>query len=172
MRRGAFANIRLINQLASGPGPVTLHIPSGKEMAVFDASELYLKDNHELIIIAGKEYGAGSSRDWAARGPLLLGVKAVIAESFERIHRSNLIGMGILPLQFKDLQNADSFGITGKERFTIKVNSEDLKIKQNIEIVTDKGISFEATARIDTEIELEYYKNNGFLPYVLRKLTK
>ena len=172
MRRGAFANIRLINQLASGPGPLTLHIPSGKEMAVFDASELYLKDNHELIIIAGKEYGAGSSRDWAARGPLLLGVKAVIAESFERIHRSNLIGMGILPLQFKDLQNADSFGITGKERFTIKVNSEDLKIKQNIEIVTDKGISFEATARIDTEIELEYYKNNGFLPYVLRKLTK
>ena len=103
---------------------------------------------------------------------MLLGVKAVIAESFERIHRSNLIGMGILPLQFKDLQNADSFGITGKERFTIKVNSEDLKIKQNIEIVTDKGISFEATARIDTEIELEYYKNNGFLPYVLRKLTK
>lgn len=171
MTRGTFANIRIINQLASAPGPITVHFPSGKELPIFDASEAYLRENNQLIILAGKEYGSGSSRDWAAKGPLLLGVRAVIAESFEKIHRSNLVGMGILPLQFKEGQNADSLGITGKERFTIKFSGDNIKVKQEIEVVTDSGITFKTTSRIDTEIEIEYYRNKGILPYVLRKLS-
>ena len=170
MTRGTFANIRLINQLASGPGAITVHFPTGKEMAVFDASESYLKENHQLVVLAGKEYGSGSSRDWAAKGPLLLGVRAVIAESFEKIHRSNLVGMGILPLQFKEGETAESLGITGKERFSIKVNGGTVKVKQEIKVQTDTGITFTAIARIDTELEVEYYRNKGILPFVIRKI--
>lgn len=171
MARGTFANIRLINQLASGPGPSTVHLPSGKELSVFDASAQYLNDKHHLVILAGKEYGSGSSRDWAAKGPLLQGVRAVIAESFEKIHRSNLVGMGILPVQYKEGQSAESLGLTGRERFSIDINHGNLKVKQEVQVTTDTGISFSAVARIDTELEVEYFKNKGILHYVLRKLA-
>jgi len=119
MARGTFANVRLINKMVSQVGPTTMHVPSGEEMAVFDASKKYLDEGKQLIILAGKEYGSGSSRDWAAKGPYLQGVNAVIAESYERIHRSNLVGMGILPLQFKAGESADTHGLTGSETFSI-----------------------------------------------------
>lgn len=119
MARGTFANVRLINKMVDQVGPTTKHVPSGKEMAIFDAAHEYMKEGHSTILLAGKEYGSGSSRDWAAKGPYLQGVKAAIAESYERIHRSNLVGMGILPLQFKDGENADSLGLTGDEKFNI-----------------------------------------------------
>ncbi|KAL8273855.1 hypothetical protein Esti_002178 [Eimeria stiedai] len=149
MTRGTFANIRLINKLASSPGPITKHIPTGQEMPVYEAAELYRKTNTPLIIVAGKEYGSGSSRDWAAKGVALLGVKAVIAETFERIHRSNLVGMGVLPLQFLEGESAASLQLTGSEEFTIE-----------IENLTEKA---------QVEVELEYYKNGGILHFVLRK---
>lgn len=133
MVRGTFANIRLNNKLASKTGPKTLHIPSGKELDVYDAAALYQKDKQPVIILAGSEYGSGSSRDWAAKGPLLQGVKCVIAVSFERIHRSNLIGMGIIPLQFVNGQNADNLGLSGKERYTILLPS-DAKPGQIIQV--------------------------------------
>lgn len=171
MSRGTFANIRLINQLASSPGPKTLHFPTNQELSIFDASAAYIKDNKHLIILAGKEYGSGSSRDWAAKGPLLLGVRAVIAESFEKIHRSNLVGMGVLPLQFKDNQNAESLNLTGKELFSIDINKGNLKVRQEVTVNTDDGRSFKAIARIDTELEVEYFKNKGILPFVLRKIA-
>ncbi len=119
MARGTFANTRLINKLNDEVGPDTLHIPSGKKMAVWDAAAQYMKDGKDTIVLAGQEYGSGSSRDWAAKGPYLQGIKAVIAESYERIHRSNLVGMGVLPLQFLPGQNAESLGLTGKETFNI-----------------------------------------------------
>lgn len=121
MARGTFANIRIVNKLASTTGPRTLHIPSGEELDVFDCAERYRDEGVPLIVIAGKEYGSGSSRDWAAKGPYLLGIKAVIAESYERIHRSNLVGMGIAPLQFLPGQSADTFGLTGTETFDILI---------------------------------------------------
>lgn len=127
MARGTFANVRLINKLADKAGPMTKHIPSGEQMAVFDAAEKYMDADQPSIILAGAEYGSGSSRDWAAKGPYLQGVKAVIAQSFERIHRSNLVGMGILPCQFAPGENADTLGLTGEEQFTIKLNGGDLK---------------------------------------------
>jgi aconitate hydratase len=172
MVRGTFANIRLINQLASGPGPKTVHIPSGKEMSVFDASSAYESQGHRsLVILAGKEYGSGSSRDWAAKGPLLLGVKAVIAESFEKIHRSNLVGMGVLPIQYLEGQTAETLGLTGREKFNININKGKLNVRQEVQVTTSTGIEFKAIARIDTELEVEYFKNKGILPYVLRKLA-
>jgi aconitate hydratase len=171
MSRGTFANIRLINQLASGPGPTTVHFPTSQELSVFDASAAYLKDKKHLVILAGKEYGSGSSRDWAAKGPLLLGVRAVIAESFEKIHRSNLVGMGVLPLQYKENQNAESLGLTGKEQFSIEINKGNLKVRQEVTVRTEDGRSFNAIARIDTELEVEYFKNKGILPFVLRKIA-
>lgn len=119
MARGTFANTRLINKLNDVVGPDTLHIPSNKKMAVWDAAAAYMKDGKDMIILAGNEYGSGSSRDWAAKGPYLQGIKAVIAESYERIHRSNLVGMGVLPLQFLPGQSAESLGLTGKETFNI-----------------------------------------------------
>ncbi|CAG9321827.1 unnamed protein product [Blepharisma stoltei] len=170
MKRGTFANIRLINQLVEKPGPTTVHFPTEQEMSVFDASEEYRKNNQNLIVLAGKEYGSGSSRDWAAKGTLLLGIRAVIAESYERIHRSNLIGMGVLPLQFKEGENAESLGLTGKEKFTINLKGGDIKVKEEISVKTDKGTEFQVVARIDTDVEVEYFKNGGILPYVLRKL--
>jgi aconitate hydratase len=172
MARGTFANTRLINKLVEKVGPETVHIPSGQKMAVYDAAEQYMKDGQDLIILAGQEYGSGSSRDWAAKGPKLQGVKAVIAESYERIHRSNLVGMGIVPLQFKAGQNADNLGLTGKETFSIDFKEGNMKVGQDIEVSTSTGKKFTAKVRIDTEPELAYIRNGGILQYVLRKLMK
>ena len=173
MMRGTFANIRLRNQLAPGTeGGWTIHQPSGEQMFIYDAAMRYQKENVPLIILAGKEYGTGSSRDWAAKGTKLLGVQAVIAESFERIHRSNLVGMGVLPLVFKDGKNAASLGLTGKEIFDI----EGLETGAKEVTVVAKGddgktTSFKATVRVDTPKEWEYFNNGGILQYVLRQLA-
>ena len=175
MMRGTFANIRLKNQLLDGvEGGYTLHIPSGKQMPIFDASEAYRQSDTPLIILGGKEYGSGSSRDWAAKGTKLLGVSAVIAESYERIHRSNLIGMGVLPLQYLDGQNAASLGISGFETFNISnIKSGESKLV-NVEATSDDGskISFDAKVRIDTPKEIEYFQHGGILQYVLRQLIR
>ena len=170
MARGTFANVRLINKMVSKVGPTTVHIPSGKEMAIFDAAEEYQKAGVDTILLAGKEYGSGSSRDWAAKGPFLQGVKAVIAESYERIHRSNLVGMGILPLQFKKGENADSHGLNGTETFDINTEGGNLTVGQDVTVTTSTGKSFTAVCRLDTEPEIAYYQNGGILNYVLRKL--
>ena len=174
MMRGTFANIRLRNLLLPGTeGGVTLHIPSGESMSIFDASVKYKAAHTPLVILAGKEYGTGSSRDWAAKGTMLLGVKAVIAESFERIHRSNLIGMGVLPLQFTEGQSAASLGLTGKERYEIvglnKGASKFVKVIATADDATT--LEFEARLRIDTPKELDYYQHGGILQYVLRQLA-
>jgi aconitate hydratase len=177
MMRGTFANIRLRNLLLPGTeGGVTLHIPSGEQMSIFDASVKYKAAGTPLVILAGKEYGTGSSRDWAAKGTMLLGVKAVIAESFERIHRSNLIGMGVLPLQFKEGQNALSLGLSGKETFEIAgLNRGAAKFVKVIAKADDGTrtltMEFEARLRIDTPKELDYYQHGGILQYVLRQLA-
>ena len=170
MARGTFANTRLINKMVSKVGPTTMHIPSGQEMAVFDAAKAYQDANIQTIILAGNEYGSGSSRDWAAKGPYLQGIKAVIAQSYERIHRSNLVGMGILPLQFKAGQGADTYGLTGKEQFNINTQSGNLKVGQDVEVTTNCGKKFTVVCRLDTDPEIAYYQNGGILQYVLRKL--
>jgi aconitate hydratase len=177
MVRGTLANIRLRNQMAPGTeGGWTTHLPSKQQMFIYDASVKYQKDGVPLLIIAGKEYGSGSSRDWAAKGVLLLGVKAVIAESFERIHRSNLVGMGVLPLQFLDGQTAASLGLNGFETFSIEgvpaaVDSCG-KSRVKVTAVQDEStIAFEAVARVDTPVEAEYYRNGGILPFVLKQLV-
>ena len=175
MARGTFANIRLRNKIApDSEGDWTTHFPSGDLIRVYEAAERYKEDAVPLIIVAGKEYGTGSSRDWAAKGPMLLGVRAVLAESFERIHRSNLIGMGILPLVFLDGESAKSLGLTGKEIFDIPgaSNSVDPGSILTITATSENGetIEFKALCRIDTDIENEYYKHRGLLPYVLRKM--
>merc|ERR1711865_778628 len=131
MARGTFANVRLINKMVPQTGPTTMHIPSGQEMAIFDAANECKSAGIDTIILAGKEYGSGSSRDWAAKGPYLQGVKVVIAQSYERIHRSNLLGMGILPLQFKEGENADHFGLTGNEQFSFDMGTEKIKVGQD-----------------------------------------
>ena len=174
MMRGTFANIRIKNKLANGKeGNVTKHFPSGEEMSFYDAAMRYAKEDIFLIILAGKEYGSGSSRDWAAKGPYLLGVKAVIAQGYERIHRSNLIGMGILPLQFLDGESADSLGLDGSEGFFIKVDSLSPCCSVKVISKSNDGeeISFDVTCRIDTEVELKYYKNGGILNTVLGNLV-
>jgi aconitate hydratase len=174
MMRGTFANIRLRNGLLPGTeGGVTLHIPSGESMSIFDAAMKYKADGTPLVVLAGKEYGTGSSRDWAAKGTMLLGVKAVIAESFERIHRSNLIGMGVLPLQYKDGQSMQSLGLTGRERFEIVgLNQGAAKVVKVIATADDgKKTEFDARLRIDTPKELDYYQHGGILHYVLRQLA-
>ncbi len=174
MMRGTFANIRLRNLLLPGTeGGVTLHIPSGEQMSIFDASVKYKGVGTPLVILAGKEYGTGSSRDWAAKGTMLLGVKAVIAESFERIHRSNLIGMGVLPLQFKEGQNAHSLGLTGKESFEIAGLNRGAAKSVKVIAKADDGntTEFDARLRIDTPKELDYYQHGGILQYVLRQLA-
>lgn len=170
MARGTFANVRLINKLVDKVGPETVHIPSGEKMAVFDAAAKYSGEGQDTIILAGNEYGSGSSRDWAAKGPFLQGVKAVIAQSYERIHRSNLVGMGIMPMQFKEGESADSLGLTGHETFSIDLAGGDLKTGQDITVTTNTGKTFTVTCRLDTEPEIEYLKNGGILNYVLRKL--
>jgi aconitate hydratase len=174
MMRGTFANIRLRNLLLPATeGGVTVHIPSGEQMSIFDASVKYKAASTALVILAGKEYGTGSSRDWAAKGTMLLGVKAVIAESFERIHRSNLIGMGVLPLQYKEGQSTQSLGLTGKESFEIVgLNRGAAKFVKVIAKTDDgKTTEFEARLRIDTPKELDYYQHGGILQYVLRQLA-
>jgi aconitate hydratase len=174
MMRGTFANIRLRNQLAPGTeGGWTRHQPSDEQMSIYDASLRYKQEGTPLVVLAGSEYGTGSSRDWAAKGTLLLGVKAVVAKSFERIHRSNLIGMGVLPLQFMDGQGADTLGLTGKEVFDI-VGHADAKAKiVKVTATRDDGdkIEFEAQVRIDTPKERDYYEHGGILHYVLRQLA-
>jgi aconitate hydratase len=174
MMRGTFANIRLRNLLAPGTeGGVSVHIPTGEQMSIYDAAMKYKSEGTPLIVIAGKEYGTGSSRDWAAKGTMLLGVRAVIAESFERIHRSNLIGMGVLPLQFKDGDTAQSLGLTGKESFEIiGLNGGAAKMVTVVATpATGAPIKFEARVRIDTPKEREYYQHGGILQYVLRQLA-
>ena len=174
MMRGTFANIRLRNLLAPGTeGGVTRHLPDGETMSIFDAAMRYREEQVPLIVIAGKEYGSGSSRDWAAKGPRLLGVRAVIAESYERIHRSNLVGMGILPLQFNDGENAANLGLTGEEQFSISGLGDGSARQVEVTATSPDGTSktFTARVRIDTPQEIEYYRNGGILHYVLRQLA-
>jgi aconitate hydratase len=175
MVRGTFANVRLKNLLAPGTeGGVTRHLPDGAPMSIFDAALQYEKEGVPLVILAGKEYGSGSSRDWAAKGPKLLGVRAVIAESYERIHRSNLVGMGILPLQFATGENASSLGLTGEEVYEIAGLETAIKGNRQVTVkargVDGKERVFKTIVRIDTPQEVHYYKNGGILPYVLRQL--
>src|SRR6185312_4168244 len=161
------ANVRLRNLLVPGSeGTRTRHFPSGEEMTIYDASQHYLAEGTPLVVLAGKEYGAGSSRDWAAKGPGLLGVRAVIAENYERIHRSNLLMMGIVPLQYREGESRESLGLTGAEEFAI----EGLKggDAHTVTVHAD-GKSFEAVVRLDTPRERDYLKHGGILPYVLRK---
>jgi aconitate hydratase len=176
MVRGTFANVRLKNALADQEGGFTKYLPTGEEMNIYEASAKYKEAKTPLIILAGKEYGSGSSRDWAAKGTFLLGIKAVLAESYERIHRSNLVGMGVLPLQYKDQENAASLGLTGREIFTIKGIANDIKPLKELSItaVKENGeiVNFNAIARLDSKIEIEYYRNNGILQYVLRQFLQ
>jgi len=172
MERGTFANIRLRNQLVPGvEGGYTRHFPDGKEMSVFEAAELYKADNVPLIVLAGKEYGTGSSRDWAAKGTFLLGIRAVVAASYERIHRSNLLGMGVLPLQFKDGASADSLGLNGEEVYSIIGLSDDIQPMQELTLLAD-GQEIPVVSRLDTPVEIQYYKNGGILHTVLRNFLK
>lgn len=176
MVRGTFANVRIKNKLAEKEGGYTNHLPSGKEMSVYDASLKYKEKQTPLLVLAGKEYGSGSSRDWAAKGTFLLGIKVVLAESYERIHRSNLVGMGVLPLQYKSGETADKLGLTGKEIFTVTEIAKDIKPLKIIQISAkdEKGkeIKFQAIARLDSNIEIEYYRNGGILQYVLRQFLE
>ena len=177
MVRGTFANIRLKNLLVPGEeGGVTLHLPEGEKMSIYDASVRYQSAGVPLLVLAGKEYGSGSSRDWAAKGTLLLGVRAVIAESYERIHRSNLVGMGVLPLQFREGESAASLGLSGHEVFDIAGLSDDIRPRSQVTVtaVAPDGAkrSFQATARLDSAVEVNYYRNGGILPTVLRSLLK
>jgi len=172
MIRGTFANIRLRNRLAPGTeGGVTLHLPDGQEMTIYDAAVRYRKEGVPLVVLAGKEYGSGSSRDWAAKGPLLLGVRAVLVRSYERIHRSNLVGMGILPLEFEDGASVESLGLTGHETFDV-VGLEDAgagNFPREVTVRAD-GKEFHAKVRIDTPNEVEYFRHGGILQFVLRQL--
>lgn len=175
MVRGTFANIRLRNRLAQGrEGGWTTHYPSGELVTIYEAAMRYQMAGVPLLVIAGKEYGSGSSRDWAAKGPMLLGVRAVFAESFERIHRSNLVGMGVLPLQFLPGQNGETLGLDGTERFTITGLAEGLEPRKLLTVYAERDdgrvVTFQVIARLDTEMEIEYYRHGGILPFVLRRL--
>ena len=177
MMRGTFGNIRLRNKLTpDAEGDWTTHFPTGETMRIFNAAERYRSEGVPLMVIAGKEYGTGSSRDWAAKGPMLLGVRAVIAESFERIHRANLIGMGVVPLQFIGGQSAQSLGLTGKEKYSISGIGETVEPGATVKVTaTDEdgtSKSFDALSRVDTAIEAEYYEHGGLLPYVLRQMIR
>jgi aconitate hydratase len=176
MMRGTFGNIRIKNRMvAPKEGGLTLKFPERIETFVYEAAMAYKAESRPLVVLAGKEYGAGSSRDWAAKGPSLLGVKAAIAESFERIHRSNLVGMGVLPLVFKDGQSWRSLGLDGSETFTIS-GIENLTPRKSLQVraarADGREIAFEVTARVDTEIEVDYFVHGGILPYVLRKIMR
>jgi len=171
--RGTLANIRLRNLLAPGTeGGITRHLPEGTQMSIYDAAMAYAEEGLPLVVFAGSEYGSGSSRDWAAKGPALLGVRAVVAKSFERIHRSNLVGMGILPLQFADGDTLASLGLTGEE--SIDIVGLDAFGRGDVpkEITVQAGsVEFSARVRIDTPMEAEYFRHGGILPYVLRQLA-
>jgi len=177
MSRGTFANIRLVNKFLGGKaGPKTVHFPSasggGQDgvMDIFEAAQLYKEANTPLIVLAGKDYGSGSSRDWAAKGPYLLGIKAVIAESYERIHRSNLVGMGVIPLQYQEGQTAESLGLTGLEKFSLDLPPVSEMRPRQLVTVKANDVTFEVVARFDTELELAYFKNGGILHYMIRKV--
>jgi aconitate hydratase len=177
MVRGTFANIRLKNQLVAGmEGGVTVHFPDGERMWIYDAAMRYKQEGVPLLVIAGKEYGSGSSRDWAAKGTLLLGIRAALAESYERIHRSNLVGMGVLPLQFMEGENAASLGLTGQEVFDIAGLDDSISPRSEVTLTatSPEGSrrSFQAVARLDSIVEVNYYRNGGILPSVLRSLLK
>jgi aconitate hydratase len=172
MMRGTFANIRIKNQLAPGTeGGYTTYWPNGEVLSIYDAAMKYKEENTGLLVMAGKDYGMGSSRDWAAKGTNLLGIKTVIAESFERIHRSNLVLMGVLPLQFQEGENADSLGLTGEEQFDVKIDNT-VKPHDMIDVVaTDqdgKTTTFQVVARFDSDVEMDYYRHGGILQMVLR----
>jgi aconitate hydratase len=175
MTRGTFANVRIKNLMVPGTeGGVTKHYPSGEQMSIYDAAIKYQAENTPLVVIAGQEYGTGSSRDWAAKGTRLLGVKAVVAQSFERIHRSNLVGMGVLPLQFKEGVNAQTLALNGTETFDVTGLDSGVKPQQDVTLVIHRanGTKEEIPVklRIDTAIEIDYYQHGGILPYVLRQL--
>lgn len=176
MVRGTFANVRIKNKLSQKEGGYTSYLPTGEEMSVYDAAIKYKETETPLIVLTGKEYGSGSSRDWAAKGTFLLGIKAVLAESYERIHRSNLVGLGVLPLQYKDGETAESLGLTGKEFFSITGIANDIKPLKEIQISArgENGteINFSVIARLDSLIEIEYYRNGGILQYVLRQFLE
>jgi aconitate hydratase len=177
MLRGTFANIRIKNLLLGGEeGGYTLHLPDGERMSIFDAAGRYRQEDTALIVIAGKEYGTGSSRDWAAKGTLLLGVRAVLAESFERIHRSNLVGMGVLPLVFQPGENAARLGLTGREMYDITGIQDGIRSREvlNVRATAEDGtvIEFAAIARLDSPVEVDYYRNGGILQTVLRNLIR
>ncbi len=181
MMRGTFGNIRLRNRLVEGKeGPYTVHLPSGEELFIYDAAMRYAAEGVPLVVLVGREYGSGSSRDWAAKGTALLGVKAVIAESYERIHRSNLVGMGVLPLQYKPGDSASALGLTGRETFSVSGIAEGLSPRQSVTVVARRDVAaggdgsdvrFEAIARLDGPIEVDYYEGGGILPAVLRRLA-
>jgi aconitate hydratase len=176
MMRGTFANIRLRNQLAPGTeGSWTVHLPDGEKMFIYDAAVKYREEGVPLLVIAGKEYGSGSSRDWAAKGTRLLGARAVLAESFERIHRSNLVGMGVLPLEFKPGENRESLGLTGHEIFDIEgVATMAPRTEATVRAKSPDGNvkTFKAIIRVDTPEEVSYYRHGGILPYVLRQMLE
>jgi aconitate hydratase len=173
MVRGTFANVRIKNKLAAKEGGYTRYLPSGEEMSVYNAAAKYKAEQTPLIVLAGKEYGSGSSRDWAAKGSFLLGIKAILAESYERIHRSNLVGMGVLPMQYRNGDNAEKLGLSGEEFFTLTGIAEGLTPLKAIQVVARKTdgreIRFQAIARLDSKIEIEYYRHGGILQYVLRQ---
>jgi len=176
MTRGTFANIRIRNLLAPGTeGGVTLHLPDGQQMSIYDAAMKYREEGVSLIVLAGAEYGTGSSRDWAAKGTQLLGVRAVIASSYERIHRSNLVGMGVLPLELTPGASWESLGLSGKETFDVPGLGEDLQpgCELTVRATADDGqvCEFPVKVRIDTPVELEYYRHGGIMPTVLRELA-
>jgi aconitate hydratase len=177
MMRGTFANVRLKNQLVPGvEGSFTRHLPDGEQMSVFDASLKYQSEKVPLLVLAGKEYGSGSSRDWAAKGTYMLGIRAVIAQSYERIHRSNLIGMGVLPLEFVEGQSRETLGLSGEERYAIEGIATNLapRKKLSVRAVDKDGTEkrFDVVTRIDTAVELDYYRHGGILQFVLRQLMK
>jgi aconitate hydratase len=180
MMRGTFGNIRLRNLLVPGKeGPWTVHLPDGEEQFIYDAAMRYRREGTPLVVIAGREYGTGSSRDWAAKGTMLLGVRAVLAESYERIHRSNLVGMGVLPLQFQPGESASSLGLTGRETYTIHGLAEDLSPRKRLTVVATAEAAdgggerrFETIARLDGPIDVGYYQHGGILPAVLRRIAK
>ncbi len=175
--RGTFANVRLRNGLVPGvEGSVTRYLPTDEQMSIFDASEKYQTTKTPLLVLAGKEYGSGSSRDWAAKGTFMLGIRAVIAESYERIHRSNLIGMGVLPLQFLEGESKESLGLTGEETYSVLGIANGLAPGKLLEVearAADGSVkNLKARARIDTAVELSYYQHGGILQFVLRQLLK
>ena len=176
MMRGTFANIRIRNQIAAGTeGGYTTYWPNGEIMAIYDAAMKYQEDGTGLVVLAGKDYGMGSSRDWAAKGTNLLGIKTVIAESYERIHRSNLVMMGVLPLQYLPGQNAESLGLTGKEEISVNI-AEGVKPRDILKVTAKSAdgsvTEFDVLARFDSEVEVDYYRHGGILPMVLRDKLK